>query len=245
MPPLHRKYDPLTVIVYVFFFYFIIILFFFFLGYTFVSWHFVIAIYGAHLCFAVAHVLPLRANTWYTLYYFRLALLLGPLEMPVLNTTKLVSFALGVWIQFASISFLLFFFVFSALRCQLPEGRLTLPMACPSANALLVTITYTHGHVDVCLCVCANACELVGGPHMLLYWHSIWVIAIFSCSYAFFCQWKWIFLLFTLSIVVAFAAAVVVEAWMQPRLWDFNASLLLYLGTFLCAGQQTQHAAQT
>lgn len=129
-----------------------------------------------------------KANTCYTLYYFRLALLLGPLELPVLNTTKLVSFALGAWIQFSSyvffffvlLFFIIYFFAAAALRCQLPEGLLTLPMACPSANALLVTVTYTQCCADMSMCV------LVGGPHMLLYWHSIWVIAIFSCSYAFF-----------------------------------------------------------
>lgn len=190
MPPLHRKkkekYDPLTVIVYVFFFYFIIILFFFFLGYTFVSWHFVIAIYGAHLCFAVAHVLPLRANTWYTLYYFRLALLLGPLEMPVLNTTKLVSFALGVWIQFASISFLLLLFFFCA---ALPTSG-GAPHVAHGVSFSQRLASYHYVYAWPCWCVSVCLCEC-----LWVSWRAAYVTLLaFNLSYRYFFLFICVFL---------------------------------------------------
>jgi len=177
--------------------------------------------------------LPFEANTCYTLYYFRLALLLGPLEMPVLNTTKLVSFALGIPIQYFS----RFFSELScaALRCQLPVGRLTLPMACPSANALLVT---GYVYAMCCVWVCVNLLE---GRICYFIGIQFELSLFFPVHMRFFCQWKWIFLLFTLYIVVVSAigvgAVVVVAvvccccgcyiAWMQPRRQS-EISMLVY-----------------
>lgn len=79
---------------------------------------------------------------------------------------------------------------------------------------------------------------------MLLYWHSIWVIAIFSCSYA----------LFFVPVKMNFSTFHIVHCCCQchwccdcsvcgcyslnataPPVWDFNVSLVLYLSTYLCA----------
>lgn len=74
--------------------------------------------------------------------------------------------------------------------------------------SLLLVRALTHWAVQIWLCLpLPNGCSKAWGSHMLLYWHSIWVIAIFSCSYAFllYVRWvswgKWIFSLLKSAIV--------------------------------------------
>lgn len=103
-------------------------------------------------------------------------------EMPVLNTTKLVSFL-------SAFSYFLLRCVANFRRgagCGVRDSSET-PLSCASrcpwrvlqSTPLLVTVTYTHGCPCACLCrsvcLCMFVCvrELVGEPHMLLYWHSI------------------------------------------------------------------------
>lgn len=138
-------------------------------------------------------------------------------EMPVLNTTKLVSFLSA--------------FSYFLLRCVAnfrrgagcARGSNETPLSCASrcpwrvlqSTPLLVTVTYTHGCPCACLCrsvcpcmfvcVCQRTCRRAAYVTLLAFNLSYRYFFLFICV---FCQWKWIFFYFSpLSIVVTPAAA--------------------------------------
>lgn len=174
-------------------------------------------------------------------------------EMPVLNTTKLVSFL-------SAFSYFLLRCVANFRRGAGCAGQqrdaslmcLTLPMACPSVNAF-ASYSYVYAWLSMCMslsvglplyvCVCVSEnlsesriCYFIGIQFELSLFFPVHMrflpvkmnffllfAIVHCCNSCCYCCCYWYSLLFLFLLQTQ-----------PPTVWDLKASLLLYLSTYVC-----------
>lgn len=173
-------------------------------------------------------------------------------ELPVLNTTKLVSFLSA--------------FSYFLLRCVAnfrrgagcARGSNETPLSCASrcpwrvlqSTPLLVTVTYTHGCPCACLCrsvglplyVCVCVSENLSESRICYFIGIQFELSLFFPVHMRFLPVKMnFFLLFAIvhccNSCCCFWCSLLFLFLLQtqpPTVWDLKASLLLYLSTYVC-----------